>query len=1580
MTNYTSEGLRISTYKNGTSAYQVLLDNDSATIGTKEDGTGWSVAALKAVSTINVEAYMGNVNITDQCNFNWAASGCTLVSNGGTGVTNTHKWLTSIEDESESATVTISASLTQGETQVPIGNKTFTITKVKQGAQGPVGPVGPAGTGVSVKTSRDECNEIGDSYIDADGNLQVLTAIGDNNSKIFTNGGQIKGPKGDKGENSFLHVAYADDEDGEGFSEEPTGKSYIGTYLDNNSVSSQDPKKYTWTKWQGDDAITYILSVSPNSWNKTTSTSITPTFTVTKYEGNIPTQLTSGYVIKIGDNTYTPGTAISSTSTFDLWIDGVKVDSETVAAVQNGDNAKDLNLLTDHYFVTKKKNGGLYPPTINFTAQSSGLTGVHTWKVGGTPVSNNTGATYGLTIGAITEPFTVEVARGGLSDTITIGFLEEGRDAISIILSNPTMVFNSNDLTATETCSVLVYSGANQVPLQASDATGLNFTISTDSTGVNITDEVIKIQNPRSTATKNFKISLYNQKILLKENTLSINCTVVNDTATLSLSNDYEVVVKNRAGVYISPFPISCTAQLYVGTKAIEGLDYTWTGPGNFTLKSATINLGGTGNPKYLPGNYEVSTTHNGTTYKKTFAVTEITEQVDYSLIVPSTVNVTNGSKTIDIRVLKIGKGHSEDNEEPTTLTSVGKHPIKVQTSSDNENWDTLDSWSLVEISQTTYVRITNKDESFVWDSEIVEIVNNGDPGDSLLVIYRASSSIPGTPTTGNPPTGWSFEMPTSISNSEYVYMSQKLKSASVWSTPIQISAKDGIGVDGSDIKYVYYKCSGPEELPSLEGCNGGSESFNGWHDSPQGVDPINQYEYVAVSTKPAGSDSTWGSFSSPVIWSKWGEKGQDGDGVLYYYCRTNSDTLPAYPAPSGAEYEWTDEPQGVSETNQYEYVVAVKSSPMLVSAKKINTAIRIFTEEDWNKYGAENHQENWTIRTDGENTNINNDHLKQDDFAYVSGYVKNSSGGADTSKPRKIYGKVIGLTNPSTEGGNIRMVSMLLVRGEEPTQNSLPKLWAKWGENGTSPYIITLNNDSATIGTDKDGKNWNSTALEKATETEVTVYQGESNITGSCTYSWSVANGSAKNSSGRTNCLTNISTTDDTATLTVSVTYNNTLIGTKTLTVTKNKQGNDAVTYILSASPNSWNNTPTQEGGNLTPTNVTFTVTKYTGNKPEKITTGYKIDNTPNCTEIMISDTTTFTLYIPNPNNANEWIAVDSETVTAVQNGPKSDKPGPTGNTRGIEIIYKINDSGVPTTPTTSTTGWTVGLTQALSTEWETGTQTDGTLHKFLWKSQGTYEEDGTTNIKKYDNNWTTPELHNARYGGVTGDKAVAFYKLFGYNADNEGIAYDEDGKAYINATMIRTGTLTVGETDNPIFSAGWNLVDKKDENGNTIKDENDKPVKEEVPVCTVGGWYVTDNLLSDGDSTNKIGSVGIYSGYDSPDSPGFGLFADSLVKSGTTSPVRFYAGLSSATAENGAAANYLVLEDGSVYLNRYTSLSPDAAVTYSSGEVVTLGEMLNNIDQLQGEVDAATKTEKNMAKSLIDDCTQEENEWEKL
>jgi hypothetical protein len=39
------------------------------------------------------------------------------------------------------------------------------------------------------------------------------------------------------------------------------------------------------------DTVTYVLSVSPNSWNTTTTASVTPVVTITKYVGNTATRI-----------------------------------------------------------------------------------------------------------------------------------------------------------------------------------------------------------------------------------------------------------------------------------------------------------------------------------------------------------------------------------------------------------------------------------------------------------------------------------------------------------------------------------------------------------------------------------------------------------------------------------------------------------------------------------------------------------------------------------------------------------------------------------------------------------------------------------------------------------------------------------------------------------------------------------------------------------------------------------------------------------------------------------------------------------------------------------------------------------------------------------------------------------------------------------------------------------------------------------------------------------------------------------------------------------------------------------------
>ncbi|MFT8324785.1 gp58-like family protein [Oenococcus sicerae] len=58
------------------------------------------------------------------------------------------------------------------------------------------------------------------------------------------------------GLNAYTHIAYADSTTGSGFSQDPTGKSYIGFYSDSNSIDSTDPTLYNWSLIQG--AASYV--------------------------------------------------------------------------------------------------------------------------------------------------------------------------------------------------------------------------------------------------------------------------------------------------------------------------------------------------------------------------------------------------------------------------------------------------------------------------------------------------------------------------------------------------------------------------------------------------------------------------------------------------------------------------------------------------------------------------------------------------------------------------------------------------------------------------------------------------------------------------------------------------------------------------------------------------------------------------------------------------------------------------------------------------------------------------------------------------------------------------------------------------------------------------------------------------------------------------------------------------------------------------------------------------------------------------------------------------------------------------
>lgn len=65
----------------------------------------------------------------------------------------------------------------------------------------------------------------------------------------------IQGAPGENGKTPYLHIAYANSEDGRrGFSiSDSAGKSYIGQYTDFNEYDSFYPDRYKWTKIKGED-------------------------------------------------------------------------------------------------------------------------------------------------------------------------------------------------------------------------------------------------------------------------------------------------------------------------------------------------------------------------------------------------------------------------------------------------------------------------------------------------------------------------------------------------------------------------------------------------------------------------------------------------------------------------------------------------------------------------------------------------------------------------------------------------------------------------------------------------------------------------------------------------------------------------------------------------------------------------------------------------------------------------------------------------------------------------------------------------------------------------------------------------------------------------------------------------------------------------------------------------------------------------------------------------------------------------------------------------------------------------------
>lgn len=207
------------------------------------------------------------------------------------------------------------------------------------------------------------------------------------------------------------------------------------------------------------------------------------------------------------------------------------------------------------------------------------------------------------------------------------------------------------------------------------------------------------------------------------------------------------------------------------------------------------------------------------------------------------------------------------------------------------------------------------------------------------VFIFKISPTEPATPVGGYwnteanivvYPEGWTGT--DFSSEGDIVWMSVGIFGADgnlkgEWSKPIRVTGEDGTdGTDGSSIEFIYKLTKTDKVVPSTPDNKPNESQYvpEGWTNHPTGISLKMQVEWVCTRTKQ--ENGVWNNWTTPVMWSKYGVNGKDGDGVEYIYKLNNTGVAPDRPTEVSQEPEfvpdgWTDNPSGISASNKYEWV-----------------------------------------------------------------------------------------------------------------------------------------------------------------------------------------------------------------------------------------------------------------------------------------------------------------------------------------------------------------------------------------------------------------------------------------------------------------------------------------------------------------------------------------------------------------------------------------------------------------------------------------------------------------------------------
>lgn len=248
-----------------------------------------------------------------------------------------------------------------------------------------------------------------------------------------------------------------------------------------------------------------------------------------------------------------------------------------------------------------------------------------------------------------------------------------------------------------------------------------------------------------------------------------------------------------------------------------------------------------------------------------------------------------------------------------------------------------------------------------VWSSPVQVNGDKGDPGaDGSYTVYQFAK-FKGMNIPDDDKAQW-LSNPPSLLEGEFLFMRMNTifppatePSPETWSASVRISGEKGEkgfdGIDGDFSEFVYTRTSSdavePEESPNAEYPQDGSSPQGkvnevgyvppGWTADPISISEWFKCEWVSKRYKVG---NTWGRFSDPAVWTRYGIDGVDGKSNEYiYFQHTSSEGVP-YPndaTNAGKEDDgwvpdvgigsgvdrvaWTDNPSGVSIQYPYEFV-----------------------------------------------------------------------------------------------------------------------------------------------------------------------------------------------------------------------------------------------------------------------------------------------------------------------------------------------------------------------------------------------------------------------------------------------------------------------------------------------------------------------------------------------------------------------------------------------------------------------------------------------------------------------------------